>query len=104
MGSFPHSRETECPRVRSAASPDTRAKPVRGVSSGLLDQMLPGRRLIPRHIYIEKGTVLADGALAHFDWARVYLILVSLNSTCFLTTGSYFLKVNLSVLVREFFF
>jgi hypothetical protein len=34
----------------------------------------------------------------------VYLILVSLNATCFLATGSYFLKLSLSVAVRGFFF
>src|SRR6185437_14198025 len=32
-----------------------------------------------------------------------YLILVSLNSTCLRATGSYFLNVSLSVLVRAFF-
>lgn len=32
-----------------------------------------------------------------------YLILASLNATCLRATGSYFLKVNFSVLVREFF-
>ena len=36
--------------------------------------------------------------------ARVHLILVSLNSTCFFTTGSYFLNASFSVLVRAFFF
>jgi glycerophosphoryl diester phosphodiesterase len=34
---------------------------------------------------------------------KSYLILVSLNSTCLRTTGSYFLNVSLSVLVRAFF-
>src|SRR5690606_36198203 len=34
---------------------------------------------------------------------RSYLILVSLNSTCFLTTGSYFVLVIFSVIVRLFF-
>src|SRR6202023_2495349 len=32
-----------------------------------------------------------------------YLILVSLNSTCLRTTGSYFLNASFSVLVRAFF-
>ena len=35
---------------------------------------------------------------------RPYLILASLNSTCFFATGSYFLNDSLSVFVREFFF
>src|SRR5205814_734317 len=33
-----------------------------------------------------------------------YLTLVSLNSTCLRTTGSYFLNASFSVLVRAFFF
>ena len=33
-----------------------------------------------------------------------HLIFASLNSTCLRTTGSYFLKLSFSVLVRGFFF
>ena len=34
----------------------------------------------------------------------IYLIFVSLNSTCLRATGSYFLKTSFSVAVRGFFF
>src|ERR1700677_2904896 len=43
---------------------------------------------------------------APFDFVSrtpAYLIFVSLNSTCLRATGSYFLNVSLSVLVRAFF-
>ena len=33
-----------------------------------------------------------------------HLILLSLNSTCFFATGSYFFIDSFSVIVREFFF
>jgi AcrR family transcriptional regulator len=35
---------------------------------------------------------------------KAYLILPSLNSTCFRTTGSYFIMTSFSVFVRAFFF
>src|SRR5438093_9458920 len=43
------------------------------------------------------------GALLPQRNRRVYLILASRNSTCFLATGSYFFLVSFSVIVREFF-
>ena len=49
-----------------------------------------------------KGRGPKAHALGECPKIRNYLILVSLNSTCFLTTGSYFVLVILSVMVRLF--
>ena len=57
------------------------------------------------HDHSEAGSAFANAA-RRFEIAppktRSYLILVSLNSTCFLATGSYLRNDSLSVLVRLF--
>ena len=49
-----------------------------------------------------KKALRAGAPFSRQDLDQSYLILVSLNSTCFLATGSYFIIENFSVLVRAF--
>ena len=69
--------------------------------SGLLVLQNPGSALI---LNISKQKSAGSPALLfRLPFSRAYLILVSLNSTCLRTTGSYLRNTSLSVLVREFF-
>src|SRR4051812_24384670 len=64
-------------------------------------------RFVPPHRRSQPATLKRAPARAPFSrprpMRRIYLILVSLNSTCFLATGSYFFIESFSVIVREFF-
>src|SRR5262249_53149181 len=50
-----------------------------------------------------EGGIKQNGCEAGGRIDQAYLILPSLNTTCLRSTGSYFLTVNFSVIVRVFF-
>src|SRR5689334_7804594 len=108
-----HPIEKPCGMLRSAASPGSRGvRPARERCEWPPHTTASGRPPFSPHIAwarrpdsSPKNERAPNGRPRSFRdrRGRVYLILPSRNSTCFLATGSYFFFTSFSVCVREFF-